>query len=126
MAGFTASANSISTSLSHQPTIGGVGKDAYLVKFDGSGYAIGITELQDLSNPYTLSPNPGQNQLTISGLPEGKIFDLTILNTLGQVVNYSENLYDSESVKINLPNGIYEVIVETKDARYAQKWVVSN
>jgi len=97
-----------------------------LVKFEGTGSSTGLELTKENTNPLTLSPNPGHNQLAISGLPEGTIFDLSILNTLGQVVYYSEHLHDSESVKINLPNGIYEVIVETKDARYAQKWVVAN
>jgi hypothetical protein len=128
MAGNTFSTNALTTSGAHQTAHGDGGNyyDAFLVKFDGTGSTTGLELTKEYTSPLTLSPNPGQNQLTISGLPEGTIFDLNILNTLGQVVYYSEHLYDSESVKINLPNGIYEVIVETKDARYAQKWVVSN
>jgi hypothetical protein len=125
LAGTTRSTTSIATSGAHQTSHGGF-LDAFLVKFDGSGTSTGLELTKENTSPITLSPNPGQNQLTISGLPEGTIFDISILNTLGQVVYFSEHLYDSESVKINLPNGIYEVIVETKDARYTQKWVVSN
>jgi hypothetical protein len=124
IAGYTENAIDISTNGSHQSIYGG-NCDAFLVKFDSTS-AIGINENKLEYNFLILSPNPGQNQLTISGLPEGTIFDLNILNTLGQVVYFSEHLHDSESVKINLPNGLYEVIVETKDARYAQKWVVLN
>jgi hypothetical protein len=123
LAGYTKSTNAIASSGAQQPTFEGY-YDAFLVKFDGTGSSTGLELIKENNNPLTLSPNPGQNQLTISGLPEGTIFDLSILNTLGQVVYYSKYLHDSESVKINLPNGIYEVIVETKDARFVQKWVV--
>ena len=125
MAGYTEDSTVIATTGAHQTVYGGA-FDAFLVKFEGTGSSTGLELTKENTNPLTLSPNPGHNQLAISGLPEGTIFDLSILNTLGQVVYYSEHLHDSESVKINLPNGIYEVIVETKDARYAQKWVVSN
>jgi hypothetical protein len=126
LSGITLSTNDIATLKAHQTTIGSSSNlyDAFLVKFDGTGSTTGLELTKESTSLITLSPNPGQNQLTISGLPDGTIFDLSILNTLGQVVYYSKYLHDSESVKINLPNGIYEVIVETKDARFVQKWVV--
>lgn len=124
MVGETESTNAINTLGAHQTTLGGGVMDAFLVKFDSIS-AIGMYENNILFNHFVLSPNPGHNQLSISGLAEGTIFDLSILNTLGQVVFLSQDLHDSESVKINLPEGIYEVFIETKEARYSQKWVVA-
>jgi len=124
MAGYTEDSTVIATTGAHQTIYGGA-FDAFLVKFEGTGSSTGLELTKENTNPLTLSPNPGNNQLTISGLPEGTIYNLSILNTLGQVVFISQNLQDSESVNINLPNSIYEVIIETKEARYAQKWVVA-
>jgi len=45
---------------------------------------------------------------------------------LGQVIYQSpESNSVNTELSLSLPQGIYEVIIETKEARYAQKWVVA-
>jgi hypothetical protein len=132
LAGSTRSHNlhsPIATYGAHQPGRGGSygDSDAFLVKFDGTGFATGIEAVYENKSPFTLAPNPGNTHLSISGEGLERIQSIEVVNTLGQVVYQSpESTSVNTELSLSLPQGIYEVIVETKDARYAQKWVVAN
>jgi len=127
LAGSTNSTNSIATTGAHQTTFGGGTYDAFLVKFDGTGSTNGFADSHENNCPFMLAPNPGNTHLTISGEGLDRIRSVKVLNTLGQVVYQSpeSNTVNTE-LSLSFPQGIYEVIIETKDARYAQKWVVAN
>jgi len=127
MAGKTYSSNAIaiSTSTGHDSIKGGI-SDAFLVKFDGTGISTGLETLHENDSPFTLAPNPGNTHLFISGEGLERILGVQVLNTLGQVIYQSpESNSVNTELSLSLPQGIYEVIIETKEARYSQKWVVA-
>jgi hypothetical protein len=131
LAGSTRSHNlhsPIATYGAHQPGRGGSygDDDAFLVKFDGTGFATGIEAVYENKSPFTLAPNPGKTHLSISGEGLEHIQSIEVVNSLGLVV-YQSPESNSVNIELNLslPQGIYEVIIETKEARYAQKWVVA-
>jgi hypothetical protein len=125
LAGWTMSTNAIATSGAHQATIGG-GRDVFLVKFDGNGSSAGLEDLHENDSPFAIYPNPGNTHLSISGEGLERILSVQVLNTLGQMVYCSpESTSVNTELSLALPQGIYEVIIETKEARYAQKWVVA-
>jgi hypothetical protein len=118
----------IATPGAHQTTRGGGYRDsdAFLVKFDGTGISTGLETLHEKDSPFLLAPNPGKTHLSISGDGLERILSVQVLNTLGHMVYRSpESNSVNTELSLSLPQGIYEVIIETKDARYAQKWVVA-
>lgn len=128
LVGTTWSTAGIASSNGHQTSFGsGIYSDAFLVKFDGNGFATGIESVPEKESPFTLAPNPGNVHLSISGEGLERILSVQVLNTLGQMVYQSpESTSVNTELSLSLPQGIYEVIIETKDARYAQKWLVVN
>jgi hypothetical protein len=127
LVGTTYSTSGIASSSGHQTILSSGGYcDAFLVKFDGTGTSSGLEDLHENDSPFTLSPNPGKTHLSISGEGLERILGVQVLNTLGQVIYQSpESNSVNTELSLSLPQGIYEVIIETKDAWYAQKWVVA-
>jgi len=79
----------------------------------------GISEV-NLEANFTVFPNPNRGEFTISVLNEfNHTLDLMVVNTVGQIVFSDKVTQQSTYTRtvdfIEFPNGIYQIIVRTKD-----------
>lgn len=73
---------------------------------------VGINELQNQNNSFTIFPNPAYNFITIQSdaINENTVIEIT--NALGQVVFTQNNITQNQQINIGtLPNGIYYINV---------------
>jgi hypothetical protein len=62
-------------------------------------------------NKITISPNPIANEFSISGLMQGDVIDIELLNNLGQQIIKYKNMQISENGTLKLPiNQLYNGI----------------
>jgi len=70
-------------------------------------------------------PNPVMEELKIE-LPENKnytVFKFSIINSLGEIIQNSTNMHQNRIKTSNLPNGIYQIIIEINGKQYVSKFI---
>ncbi|MGB0176918.1 MAG: T9SS type A sorting domain-containing protein [Owenweeksia sp.] len=74
---------------------------------------------------FTIYPNPGNNLLNLNMVPDGEWYDLTLINTLGQVVYMEQLRADSRlhSIIINCKPGLYMVRLVSNQKNYVRPWL---
>lgn len=73
----------------------------------------------------SLFPNPVKENLNIQSLPDGTK-NIILVNALGQTVMQKESYENNLSLDLRtLPNGIYELKVESKNFKYSKKLVIN-
>ncbi len=90
-------------------------------------YPAGITEPTASVTDFIISPNPAHESLNIrAGKNASGLFDLHIINSLGQIVYGTENNYTEKDTMINvaaLPQGFYVVAISTQGALIYKSFV---
>jgi hypothetical protein len=90
---------------------------------------VGIAE-NDISNDFTIYPNPAKNQINIdvNGKKEGNI-SITLFNIVGSVVKNTETMQPSKTIKLDvshLVSGTYFVKISSKKGNCIKKIIVMN
>ncbi|MFZ4740851.1 MAG: T9SS type A sorting domain-containing protein [Bacteroidales bacterium] len=70
-------------------------------------------------------PNPVMEELKIE-LSENKnytVFKYSIINSLGEIIQNSTNMHQNRIKTSNLPNGIYQIIIEIDGKQYVSKFI---
>jgi hypothetical protein len=101
---------------------------AYLSQFnftDTSYFCIGATNSINLRKSFNIYPNPssGRIYLQSNNTNENNSIFAVVLNSLGQVVTntrVTKNRLDLSHLK----NGIYQIIIKTKDNLHSQKLII--
>ena len=85
----------------------------------------GTNELQPLVPGVQVFPNPNQGTFTINNLP-GTISNWSLYNVFGEKV-YSDKIVNCKSfvVHLDLPDGIYFLVVENKNGKQVEKVIVN-
>lgn len=88
--------------------------------------AIGLNNTNE--QQFTISPNPNSGAFMVLMPPNAQHQTLSIYNSLGQEVFKSEtnatNSAASTPYNIHLPNGIYQVVLQSNNKQYVRKMVV--
>ncbi|WP_420148231.1 T9SS type A sorting domain-containing protein [Spirosoma sp.] len=108
---------------SWQQTIELTGREVYLCRFDMGN----VTATEPILPNVTVSPNPAQTvlALTFDQIPPAST-ELTLLNTLGQIVVKKAATSKTETVDVaSLPNGLYVLRIRKENLIQTKKIVVA-
>lgn len=97
--------------------VSGEGMNFYLVKTRSDG-TVGVTDLFSPSVSLNIFPNPAYDVATVNfHNPDGKKYDLTVIDLTGKTVRVIENITDNKIAieKGNLNNGMYFIELKGED-----------
>ncbi len=113
--------SSVSQSIAVSPTLTSIysvtGTDALGCSSSGA-YSLNVSlcaslEKFNVISEYNLYPNPSNNEFYIDA-GDSKVFDVKIINTIGQVVYYRENHESGLPIDIaNINKGVYHIQIST-------------
>jgi hypothetical protein len=85
-------------------------------------FLTGINSSQSLNNSIKLFPNPADSKVCIEVQPNViTLFNIELLNSLGTVLHYRENLSLSYTISLNgLPDGLYFIRILGNDACFKE------
>ena len=99
--------------------------DAFILKLSYSGTTTSISNYDSKDN-FKIYPNPSSQEITIELNSKNKMSQKTITNYLGEQIIKLDNI-DNNFQKLNinnLPAGIYQVAINTKNKILSSKFVI--
>ena len=94
--------------------------------FDVSVSSTDLEMKKDKSDNIKIYPNPARNEIIISNIPEGKIFKIELVDTMGKCVNQLADV-DSEKINFNVdnnPKGIYILRIKIESEIICKKLIL--
>ena len=110
--------------------ISGISYGSYIIKTDSMGMVGSGTGIAEVNNPisFTVYPNPTTGIFTIEAKGISRLNStIKIYNVTSECI-YTCQLKNNETKQINLsalPNGMYVVLLNTKDKVYSKKIIIS-